>query len=549
MRDVPGPIVIAVARAAGADPAVFLPVARAQALLVRRRAGLLRTRRGVVASWSPFRALCLFALLYGCAGLMFVLSAKSRIFGEALALTIGCLFLLMVVVSDYFDVLVNPREQLVLGSHPHDDRSILLAKLWTVGRALAILCLLLFAPTTIAVFAMEKSVVAAALYFAGSAGAAAAAAVAGLYAAVLVLSVFGRAAYDRMMPWLQTGFQISYFVFFGGQTFIRALRQAVIPPLVAWLAPPLWFLAPLEGFTAGWTPAVAGRAVLAAAVLGGLFLGGTRWLGARVGEKLLEPVGRGRSRAPSDPATSRARAAARARRESRLPRLLFGVEGARFFRIFRIHLRSDWRTRSEFFMGPAISAFLLLSLHRERSPWFGMFFIGCFLIASMDVLTRTARPESLWCVLVAPLDRARFSASAVGLLRATQLLPMVAVLAVLTSKDPAAGGWRQVVFLAEALLFGDLLILLGRALFPEFPFSRPSRADATTGRRMVLILCGTLLSGILTGGMYLADRFVPHGGWLAIAVLVALRFPLGWWMRRRVGEAAETIELAAGSVA
>jgi len=548
VRAGPGPLSIAAARAAGADPAIFVPVARAQALLVRRRADILRTRRGVLASWSPFRALCLFALLYGVFGLIFVVGARSRLFGEALAITIGCLFLLMVVVSDYFDVLVNPREQLLLGSHPHDDRSILVAKLWTVGRALGILSLFLLAPTTIAVLVTEKSHAGAAaiLYFVGGAGAAAAAALVGLYFAVAVLALFGRRAYDRMMPWLQNLFQLSYFVFVGGQGVVRSLRKPAVAPLVAWLAPPFWFLAPLDGLASGWTLAVAGRTALAVIVLGALFVGGTRWLGSRVGEKLLEPVGRSRPRARSERAP--ARAAGRRSRRTGLARLVLGAEGARFFQVFRVQIRSDWKLRSEFFMGPVISAFLLLSTYRGMSPWFGMFFLGCFLIASMDVLTRTGRPESMLFVLVAPVDRARFSGSSVPLMRVTQLLPLVVIVAIAGAMSPGTA-WERTVFCVEALLYGDLLILLGRALFPEFPFTRPSRADATSGRRMVLVLCGTLLSGLLTGGMYAASRFLPHGYVLVIAGLVALRFPVQAWMRRRVAAAAEDIELASGSVA
>jgi hypothetical protein len=66
---------------------------------------------------------------------------------------------------------------------------------------------------------------------------------------------------------------------------------------------------------------------------------------------------------------------------------------------------------------------------------------------------------------------------------------------------------------------------------------------------MVLVLSGMLLSGLLTGGMYAAGRFLPHGYVVVIAGLVALRFPVQVWMRRRVAAAAEDIELAAGSVA
>ena len=525
-------------RAIGADPDVFFPIARAHALIVRRRAGILRARRGLLSKTSPFRTLCMFAVVYGLAGTLFIAESKSSLLGEAIALTIGCLFLVMVVVSDYFDVLVNPREQMLLGSHPHDDRSILLAKSWVVGRSLAILFLFLFLPTTLTVLLIGKSVLYALLYFVAAASAATTASLAGLYVGVTVLTLFGRAGYDRMMPWLQTLFQISYFVFFGGRTLMTFMGKASVSPLLVWLYPPFWFLAPVEAaYAGGWTIGAAGRAMLAAAALFGLAAGGSRWLGSRMGERLLEPIRPPARRAPKSGAPSRS------------PARVAGTERGRFFALFRIHMRSDWRTRSEFFMGPVICAAVLLTSYRDRSPWFGAFLVGCFLIASMDVLTRSARPESLWILLVSPIDRVRFSLASVSLIRVAQLLPMVLILAVLGRYAPGETVGARALFSLEILLYGDLLVLVGRGLLPEFPFSRPARSDGAGGRRMVMILLGTLLSGVGILAMWTLDRFASYGVVIAIAGMAVLHLPAAVWMRRRGSAAARDIELLPASVA
>jgi hypothetical protein len=529
----------------GADPDVFFPVARVHGLLVRRRAGLVRNR-GALSKASPFRMLCLFALLYGIFGAVFLVQTPVRILGAALAVAIGCVFLLMMVVTDYLDLLVNPREQLVIGAHPHDDRSILLAKLWVVGRTLGLLFALLSVPP-LTVVAVREGLLAGAAFLAGSAAAALTASMGGLYAGVAVIALFGRAGFERVMPWLQMAFQFSYFLFIGGQRVLRLLTVTTLAPVVAWSFPALWFLAPLQALEeGGFTASTAGRTVLAAAVLGSLTIGATRWLGSRVGDRLLEPIQRKRVRAA--PAAPRETSAGRHVRRGGIGRLFGTSERGRLFDLLRVHLRADWRTRSEFFMAPIVCAFLLLS-GRVLTAWIGLGFAGWLLLASMDVLTRSRRPELLWFVLVSPVDRARFSERAVDLMRLFQLLPLLLLFGAIKWKASGPDLTGRLLFLALLATYGDLLILAGRGIFPEFPFSRPGGPESTTGRRMAVLLVGSLASAASTAALYALARRGNAGMAAAIALLALAHFPVGAWMRRRVGTAADGLELQPGSVA
>ncbi|MDQ6892154.1 MAG: hypothetical protein M3167_05685 [Acidobacteriota bacterium] len=530
----------------GADPDVFLPVARMHGLIVRRRAGLVRNR-GALAQASPFRMLCLFALLYGIFGVLFLVEVPARILGAGLAVAIGCLFLLMVVVTDYFDILVNPREQLVLGAHPHDDRSILLAKLWVVGRTLGLLFALLSVPP-FSVVAVRDGVLPAALFLAGSAAAALTVCMVGLYAGVAVIALFGRAGFERVMPWLQMAFQFSYFLFIGGQRLLKLMTVTTLSPAAAWSLPSLWFLAPLQAFEeGGFSMSTAGRTVLAAAALGSLTIGATRWLGSRVGERLLEPIQRRAVRSASAPV--REPPAGRPARRGGIGRV-FGVsERRRLFDLLRVHLRADWRTRSEFFMTPILCAFLLFTSGKVWTAWIGLGVAGWFLLASMDVLTRSPRPELLWFVLVSPVDRARFSERAVDLMRFFQLLPVFLLFAAIKWKAIAPDLAGRLLFLALLAAYGDLLILAGRGIFPEFPFSRPGGAESTTGRRMVVLLVGSFASAVVTAALYQLARRGNVGMAAAIGLLAVAHFPVGAWMRRRVETAADELELQPGTVA
>jgi hypothetical protein len=321
-----------------------------------------------------------------------------------------------------------------------------------------------------------------------------------------------------------------------------------LSPAVAWAFPALWFLAPLQALEeGGFTSATAVRAALAAAVLGFLTIGATRWLGSRVGDRLLEPIQR-RTLRPA-PAAAAETSGVRKVRRGGIGRVFGTSERRRLFDLLRVHLRADWRTRSEFFMTPIVCAFLLLTSGKTWTPWVGLGFAGWLLLASMDVLTRSPRPELLWFVLVSPVDRARFSEQAVNLMRFFQLLPLLLLFAAIRWKASGPDLTARLLFLALLAAYGDLLILAGRGIFPEFPFSRPGGAESTTGRRMAVLLVGSLASAAVTAALYQLARRGNAGMAAAIALLAVAHFPVGAWMRRRVRTAADELELQPGSVA
>src|SRR5205085_125669 len=83
-------------------------------------------------------------------------------------------------------------------------------------------------------------------------------------------------------------------------------------------------------------------------------------------------------------------------------------------------------TRSEFLLIPLMGAFMILFYFRDLAgpaAFHGVttFIYSFMLVLSGDVLTRSTRPESLWWVLTAPVDRARFSWGTLLLVRVFQL--------------------------------------------------------------------------------------------------------------------------------
>ena len=526
-------------RLLGADPEVFRPVFRVQTLLVRRRSRLAINRRGAIAKLSPFRMLCFFAALYGVFAMSFAVMARVPMLGFAIAAAIGCIFLLLVVFTDYLDVLVDPREYLVLAAHPHDGRSILLAKMAAVGRSLAILAAFLFTPTAIVIsFGVNGGSPAQALaYFAGSLAAGATASALGLFVGVTLLTLGGRRLMDRLLPFVQIAFQLAYLGIVGGQTLVRSLTAEKVPASVPWLLPTFWFLAPFEALRTGLSEPVALRGGLAALCLGLLGAGATRWLGSRFGERLLEPIER-------RPAVEGRRPGGRRKGAARPA----GSDRGQLFKLLRVHLRSDWKTRSEFLVMPLSGVFLILFYTRgpalgRTGPGMVTFFFGWFLLLAVDVLTRSSRPAVLWCVLVSPVDRGKLSFAAVSLVRWAQLLPLsvlLVALEVFTGQGPAL---PRVLRLAELVVFGDLLILLGRGLIPDFPFSRSSRTEGqNTGRRTVVLLWGALAASVGTALITLAAHFGTAGMAVGTAFLLSLRVLAARWARRRVAEAAEAVE-------
>jgi hypothetical protein len=326
-------------RALGADPAVFRPVYRAHRLILSRpRLVRLRGRK----EGSDF-------LLYLMAGVIslyaaaLMLKTRQPVLGGGLALTLCCGFLLMIVFTDHAGALVHPGERLVLAAHPHDDRSLLLAKLAAVGRSLALLSVTLFAPAGVtAVFWWGPG--SALAFLAGAAGAALAVAALGLLAAVFIFRVGGRKAMDRLMPWFQIGAQLGYLVPMAGNQLIEPDKfSSGARALLPWLLPTFWFTAPLELTAGAAGPAAWTRLALAAGSLGLLGVAGGS-VAAGLGRRLLEPE----TRPAAAPARPVRRAAGRG-----LGALLARSEGLRLFRLLRVHLRSDWRTRAEVFPCPS----------------------------------------------------------------------------------------------------------------------------------------------------------------------------------------------------
>jgi hypothetical protein len=511
----------------GADPETFHPLYRVQKLLLARSIRVFRK-----SPLSTFGVLCLYAFVYGIAACSLLIAAKSRLLGSAIAVTVGGMFLLLNVVTDHFDVLVNPREILVLAAHPHDGRSFLLAKIAAIGRVLGILATILFIPPGIAAGFLWRSPAASAAFLAGAAGAGVAICLCGLFLAAALLRLGGRSAMDRLLPWAQGAFQLGYIFVLGGPRLMTWIgRPSGELGILPWVLPPFWFLAPLEMLGHGIDSAVLARLGLAVGTLAVLLLGATRWLGGDLTERLLEPV---RSAAPRRSA---------GRRLSRGG----GGERARLFSILRVHLRSDWRIRSEFLLIPLMGVFYILFYFRATlgapvSHGLSTFFYCWMLVLSVDVLTHSSRPESLWWILTAPIDRGRFSFASVWLVRAFQLAPLFAAVAIVEIR--AGGSWPyRLALLLELLALGDLLVVLGKGLFPDFPFSRPRLVGRGGSGRFVLMLLGSFVSGIATALVFGFGVFAAPGALAGAALFALLHIPATLWARRRVAAAAEGLEL------
>jgi hypothetical protein len=492
---------------------------------------------------TPFHLLCLMALLYGFFAFFILMESKFSMAGAVISATFGCFFILLVVATDDLDVLINPREYLVLAAHPHDDRSVMLAKLWVVGSSLVQLSALLFLPSAAGIVVSTNSPVVAAAYFVGASAAALATSIAAIFLATAVVALGGRSAMDRVLPWVQVTFQLSYVLLIGGRHALAWMKASSLPAGVVWTLPTVWFLAGYEALRYGLSPGLAVRGAGALVLLTGLVVGGARFLGARMGEKLLEPLERPRVRRPANDPTVRKRTDASGG-------VLQG-EKKWLFRLLRVHLRTDWRTRSEFLMTPIVLLYFLFQIWREPSIGAGgaavlLTFVGWFLMLSLDVLTRSSRPQVLWCVLVSPVDRTRLAMSSIALVRLFQLLPVGVLLLVFEILRGSGSAVERLLRVTEVVLFGDLLLLTGRGLFPDFPFSRPTRSEGQAGgRRFVTMFLGGLIAAAGSAVITLLSLLGVPGLAAGIALALLLRFPISAWTKLRVTRAAEQLELAA----
>jgi hypothetical protein len=525
-------------RALGADPKVFRPLYRVYRIMLQRGTRLVRKARGKAGSQAM-----LFLSAAACGmftAVLFTMQWRSFL-PAGLGLTLSCAFLLMIVLGDHADALVHRGERLVLAAHPHDDRSLLLAKLAAVGRSLAVLWLLLFGVPTLFVIGVHGPGAALA-FLAGAAGAALATTALGLTTAVLIGRLGGRRATDRLLAWLPAAFQAVYLTVMLGINSIARLKESQVPArlrdLLSWLLPGSWFAAPLEIAAGGSTASAWGRLALATGCL--VILGA---LGGRLvtglGSRLLEPE-------------PHAGAAAR-RRAAPPPKLLASVlrfEGLRLLSLFRVHLRSDWRARSELLAMPVVLLVCLVFYSLRFGAAGGpltLFMYGWMLLVSADGLTRSQRPENLWWLLSSPIDRTRFSMATISLLRLVVLLPGAAVATLLGehSRFPTDGGWPQrLVALLLLVAYGDLLLLLGKAAFPDFPFSRAARS----GQRMGPQFAGYMIAGLASGAgtvLVLVCRRLGDGWLLSLALLfVVLHLPATGYARRRARQAAAKLDLA-----
>ncbi|HET9950159.1 MAG TPA: hypothetical protein VFS09_00040 [Candidatus Eisenbacteria bacterium] len=547
-----------VGRLLGADPAVFTPFVRAYALIVRRRSRMKLTRGlspRATGRISPFMVACFVSCLLGIAGVAVLFETRPALLGAVGALSFGAVIVVFSVLFDYLEVLASPDEYRVIAAHPHDEWSVLLAKFFVVGRALATIAACYFTPSIVAVGILYRSPLAAAAYAGGAALLTAAAALGATLVGVGIQARWGRAALLRFLPAIQTIFLVGYFSTFWGRRFIATTALFATKSLPAWasLIPTAWFAAPLEWAVGSAGPWTWLRGALAVGSVGSLLVVGAGWMRSGFGEPLLAMGGGGAAAAPrARPRTkSRARGGASARR--RAPWLRDPAARA-FLSMSRVHVRADIAVRSQLlvsflmpammFLSPAIS----LSGRRQAMPEVALLLaagaVGMMIVSFTTASTTSTRPEALWAVLVSPLDRARYTMALRGILRWCLVAPLVLL----------AGGWylataagvplhERLARVAGVAVYLDLLVTLQRGLEPDFPFSaRPSRNRRMSWSQVLGMLIGFSIGGGGGFGLFLMWLIRGWGAWAAVAVLLGWRFLAEPWTRWRVRRAAASIE-------
>ena len=285
-----------------------------------------------------------------------------------------------------------------------------------------------------------------------AAAAALTACMAGLYVGVAVITLFGRAGLRPDDAVAADGLSVLLFRLLRRASAVaRSMAITALPPAVAWSLPALWFLAPLAGARGGRVHAsTAGRTVLAAAVLGGLCRSAaTRWLGSRVGDRLLEPIQRRRGGSRRGDSGGAARSGAPAAARHRPP-----VRRRRRRRFFELFARPP-ALRLENAVGVLHGADRVRVPPLDGRTGYGAPWIGArsssagFLLASMDVLTRSARARSSSGSCSSARSTARDSRSAsVDLMRVFQLLPLLVIFAAIKWKASRARPRRPAALLA-----------------------------------------------------------------------------------------------------
>ena len=544
----------ALIRAAGAQPATFVPVARAYGLIAGRRSRLREHRRGArprpaKASWfTPFHLTCLTTFGLGCYTINAFLDRSEFLSGFILAATLGYVFIGAIALFDYFDLLFSSEEYRVLGAHPHHAWSIMVAKLVVVSRAILTLSLCFFLPSIVTVWIVSRRWEVAAVW--GLCALTGALATGGAAAAFgsAVVARGGRSALLRILPWVQSGYLIVYFgVMMGRRVAFDVLREAIHrSSALLWLLPSAWFTAPAEWLVGGANTGTWVRAGLAVAALAAIVIIGARSSRDGFGERML-----------LGPSVARAPAATGARRHARIPRPTKHAAERAFSRILLAHTRTDIAFRSQLlmavlwpmlFLGSQFFAGIGIGRFAHPSP---LVLLSVLMPVSMafwvghNAFMISSRPGAMATLLASPVDRSRFAYAPIRMMRRWVMTPALVAVAAWyllspNSESLIARGW----LLVAAAVILDTEILMNRGVMPELPFSSALNKG---GRFAWVFLFAFLVTVTVVGsevaGVAIARRIGGGAPAVTLAALGGVWFAARWWAKRRVARAAAEMEI------
>ncbi|HEU4724307.1 MAG TPA: hypothetical protein VFU59_03315 [Candidatus Eisenbacteria bacterium] len=554
-----------VGRLLGADPVVFGTFVRAYGLIVRRRSRMRFGRgvsRGAMGRISPFHLACATAALVGVGIILVVGTIRPPILGALAAMTLGLFIVAFAVLFDYLEVLVQPDEYRVIAAHPHDAWSVVSAKVFVVGRAVATLALCYFTPSVVAVGFFHHSLLPSVAFALGAAFATIAASLGAMLLGVGILARWGRVALLRFLPAMQAAFLIAYFSMSMVRRWLVAGGHSLGTALPAWLAflPSAWFLAPLEWATGATTTATWLRAALAFGSVVGLVVAGANWRRSGFGESLLglgdgaNPSAGGRgSSSRAAPAAANRDAGARSKRRRSWVR---DPATRAFLSMARIHARADLAFRSQMIISLMMPAMMFLSpsislgARRQAFPEFVLLFAsGAAGFAIMTLIAASAastRPEAFWPVLASPVSRERYSMAPRGVLRWGLVLPVVLAAGAWYMATAAGVPWHErIARVAGVALYLELLVTLQRGIAPDPPFTvRPNRDRRLQWGQVLAMLVGFAICAGGAVGLGFLWLVRGWGAWVAFAVLGVWRVPVEFWTRWRVRRAWESLEAA-----
>lgn len=548
-----------VGRLLGADPNVFVPFVRAYGLIVRRRSRM-KFSRGISAKAmgrvTPFHMACVMSALFGIAVVLALGTAKPPLLGAVAAMTLGLLIVVFAVLFDYLEVLMSPDEYRVIAAHPHDAWSVVSAKIFVVGRAIATLSLCFFTPSIVAIGFIRHSALASAGFALGAALGTFSATLGAMLVGVGILARWGRVALLRFLPAIQGIFLIAYFSISMGRRWLIAGGHSLGTELSPWftILPSTWFLAPLEWVTGVGTPATWLRGALAFGTVIGLMSVGARWQRSGFGETLLA-VGEGAIPVSKRRRRQRERSAAGAGSKARTPWIRDPAVRA-FFSLARIHARADLAFRSQMivsvlmpmmiFISPSVSVGSRRVAFPELTLLFAAGAVG-FAIMSLTTSSATsARPEGFWPVLISPISRERYSLAVRGLLRWGLVLPVAVAAGAWYLATAVAVPWHErIARVLGVAVYLELLATLMRGIAPEPPFTvRPSRDRRLQWSQVAAMMIGFAISGFGGFGLYLVWLFRGWGAWAGLVALSAVRVPVEFWTRWRVRRAWDSLDTA-----